>query len=81
MTLIGQVGENRQPYSRHEAESIRVPTLFVGGAETKGALPAVLRGLAPHVPGARTAMIPGASHWMFDQAPEKFSEIVLEFLG
>jgi esterase len=81
MTLIGQVGENRKPYSRSEAESIRVPTLFVGGAETKGALPAVLRGLAPHVPGARTAVIPGASHWMFEQAPEKFSEIVLEFLG
>jgi esterase len=80
-TLIGQVGENRQPFSRREAESITTPTLFIGGADTQGALPAVLRALAPHVPGARTAMISGARHWMFEQAPEKFCEIVLAFLA
>jgi len=80
-TLIGQVGENRQPYTRAEAESIKTLTLFVGGAETKGALPAVLRTLAAHVPGARTAMISGAGHWMFEQAPQEFCEIVLGFLA
>jgi esterase len=79
-TLIGQAGENRQPYTRQQAESIGTPTLFVGGADTKGSLPAVLHALAAHVPGARTAMIPGAHHWMFEQAPEQFSKIVLEFL-
>jgi esterase len=81
VTLIGQVGENRQPYSRAEAASIRTPTLFIGGTDTQGALPAVLRVLAAHVPGARTAMISGAGHWMFEQAPELFCKIVLEFLG
>jgi esterase len=80
-TLIGQVGENRQPYTRQQAESIRTPTLFIGGADTRGALPKVLRALAAHVPGAKTAMIPDAGHWMFEQAPEQFSKIVLEFLG
>jgi esterase len=80
-TLIGQVGENRQPYTRQQAESIKMPTLFVGGADTRGTLPAVLRALAAHVPGCKTAMIPGAGHWMFEQAPERFCEIVLEFLG
>jgi esterase len=80
-TLIGQAGENRQPYSRRGAESIRTPTLFIGGTETKGTLPAVLRALAPHVPGARTAMIAGAGHWMFEQAPQRYCEIVLEFLA
>jgi esterase len=79
-TLIGQVGENRKPYSKADAESIGTPTLFVGGAYTKGSLPAVLRGLAAHVPGCKTAMIAGAGHWMFEQAPEKFCEIVLGFL-
>ena len=81
MTLIGQAGENRQPYSKAQAQSIRTPTLFIGGADTRGALPKVLHALAAHVPGARTAMIPNAGHWMFDQAPEKFCEIVLEFLA
>lgn len=80
-TLIGQVGENRQPYRKAEAESIRTPTLFIGGTDTKGALPAVLRALAAHVPGARTAMISGAGHWMFEQAPQEFCRIVLEFLA
>jgi esterase len=80
-TLIGQVGENRQPYSRRDAESIRTPTLFIGGTDTKGGLPAVLRALAAHVPNSRTAMISGASHWMFEQAPQEYCEIVLEFLA
>ena len=80
-TLLGQVGENRQPYSRRGAESIRTPTLFIGGTATKGTLPAVLRALAAHVPGARVAMISGAGHWMFGQAPEEFCEIVLKFLA
>src|ERR1700682_6421764 len=53
-TLIGQVGENRQPFTRAQAESIRLPTLFIGGADTRGALPAVLRAVSAHVPGART---------------------------
>ena len=80
-TLIGQVDENRQPFTRHEAESIKTPTLFVGGADTRGALSLVLRALAAHVPGARTAMIADAGHWMFGQSPQAFCETVLEFLA
>jgi esterase len=81
MTLIGQVGENRQPYTRTQAESIALPTLFIGGADTRGALPAVLRALSAHVPGARTATISGAGHWMFEQAPQAFCRIVEQFLA
>jgi pimeloyl-ACP methyl ester carboxylesterase len=80
-TLIGQVGENRQPFTKAQAESIALPTLFVGGADTRGALPLVLHALAAHVPGARTAMISGAGHWMFEQAPQEFCGIVLAFLA
>ena len=79
-TLIGQAGENRKPYSKAEAQSIETPTLFIGGAATKGSLPMVLRALAAQVPGASTAMIEGAGHWMFEQAPEQFSAIVTGFL-
>jgi esterase len=80
-TLIGQVNEDRKPYTKAEAQSIMTPTLFVGGTDTKGSLPAVLRALAPQVPGARTTMISGAGHWMFEQAPEQFCESVLTFLA
>ncbi|MCP4617640.1 MAG: alpha/beta hydrolase [Bradyrhizobium sp.] len=80
-TLIGQVRDDRPPFSKADAESIRMPTLFIGGAKTKGLLPKVLHTLAAHVPDARTAMIPNTTHPMFEQAPQAFSEIVLDFLA
>jgi pimeloyl-ACP methyl ester carboxylesterase len=80
-TLIGQVGENRKPFTRSEAESIRTPTLLIGGGETKGPLSVIWRVLARHIPGAKTAIIPGTRHWMFEQAPQQFCDVVLEFLA
>jgi pimeloyl-ACP methyl ester carboxylesterase len=81
MTLIGQVKDNRPPFSKADAEAIKTPTLFIGGASTKGALPHVLHTLAAHVAGSKTAMIPGTTHPMFEQAPQKFCEIALAFLA
>jgi pimeloyl-ACP methyl ester carboxylesterase len=81
MTLIGQVRDNRPPFSRADAEAIRTPTLFIGGAKTKGQLPKVLHTLAAHVKGSKTAIIPGTTHPMFEQAPQKYCEIVLDFLA
>src|SRR6202140_1723209 len=79
-TLIGQVRDNRPPFYRADAEAIATPTLFIGGAKTRGLLPKVLHTLAAHVKGSKTAMIPGATHPMFEQAPEQYCEIVLAFL-
>lgn len=80
-TLIGQVRDERPPFSKADAESIRTPTLFIGGEKTKGLLPKVLHALAANVPNAKTVMIPNTTHPMFEQAPQKFSETVLEFLA
>ena len=80
-TLIGQVGENRRPFSRSEAEAIRTPTLLIGGGDTQGSLAQIWRVLAQHIPGAKTAVIPGARHWIFDSAPRQYSEAVMEFLA
>jgi esterase len=80
-TLIGQLGENRQPYTRQQAESIRTPTLFIGGANTRGSLPHVLHTLAAHIANSKTVMIPNTTHPMFEQAPRRYCEIVLEFLA
>jgi pimeloyl-ACP methyl ester carboxylesterase len=81
MTLIGQTRDKRPPFSKADAEAIKTPTLFIGGANTRGALPHVLHTLAAHVWGSKTVMIPGTTHPMFEQAPQKFCEIVLEFLA
>jgi pimeloyl-ACP methyl ester carboxylesterase len=80
-TLLGQARDNRPPFSKADAEAIKTPTLFIGGANSKGALPQVLHTLAAHVKGSKTAMIPGTTHPMFEQAPQKFCKIVLEFLA
>lgn len=79
-TLLAQVNEGRQPFAKSEAEAISVPTLFVGGADTPGMLPVVLKALAAHVPGAETKIIPDAGHSMFRQQPKAFCEAVLPFL-
>ena len=79
-TLLGQINEQRRPYSRTDAESIRVPTLFIGGQDTRGSLPIILRALAAHVPGARVTLIPNTTHTMFEQNPVGFSAAVLNFL-
>lgn len=79
-TLIGQVNEQRRPFTRAEAQSIKVPTLLIGGAKTPGMLPVVLKALAGAIPGARSELIPETTHVMFDQAPVRYSELVVEFL-
>jgi pimeloyl-ACP methyl ester carboxylesterase len=80
-TLLGQMRDRRPPFSKADAESIKPPTLFIGGANTKGALPQVLHALAAHVPDAKVEMIPGTTHPMFEQAPQRYCEIVLDFLA
>jgi esterase len=80
-TLVGQANEQRQPFSRADAESIRTPTLLVGGEKTPGSLPVVLRALAAHIPGARVEIIPNAAHFMFGQDPLRFCRAVTAFLA
>jgi pimeloyl-ACP methyl ester carboxylesterase len=79
-TLLGQAKEGRRPYTRADAESIRVPTLFVGGEQTPGSLPFGLRALAAHVPDSRIAIIPNTTHLMVEQDPVRFSAVVIDFL-
>jgi esterase len=79
-TLLGQAKEGRRPYSRADAEQIRAPTLFIGGADTLGPLLIVLHALAAHVPGARLELIPNAGHSMFVDNPVQSSAVVLAFL-
>ncbi len=80
-TLLGQAGENRKPFTKAQAESIRTPTLFIGGGNTTGSLATVHRVLAQHFANSQTAMIDGARHWMFDEAPQEYCKTVLEFLA
>jgi len=80
-TLLAQLNEGRQPYTRAEAAALTNAPLMVGGENTPGMLPVILKALAATIPGAETAMIPNAGHSMFTQNPTAFCEAVLDFLG
>ncbi len=79
-TLLGQVHEARKPYSKSDMPDIRTPTLLIGGADTTGSLSTMWRVMAEHIAGAKTAVIPGGRHWMFENNPEEFCKVVMEFL-
>lgn len=79
-TLLAQVNEGREPYTKAQAEALSPPTLFVGGADTTGLLALVVRTLPEHVPNAQLALIPDAGHSMFRQQPAAFCDAVLPFL-
>jgi pimeloyl-ACP methyl ester carboxylesterase len=81
LTLIGQVHEDRKPYSKAAAQEIRTPTLLIGGGDTTGSLSVMWRVLAQNIAGASTAVIPAAKHWMFEDDPERFCRVVTEFLS
>ena len=68
------------PTARPKAD-IRTPTLLIGGGDTTGALATIWRVLADHIADAKTATIPGGRHWMFENNPEEFCRVVMQFLA
>lgn len=86
----------REPVA-HEIPFVTRPTLFIMGADDHNApgrpnAPEALRArmghnaelaqaLAARMPDARTEVIPNAGHLAFLEAPQKFNELVLGFLG
>jgi 3-oxoadipate enol-lactonase len=60
---------------------IRVPTLFVSGADDQlGGPPELMAGLAAVVPGARHVSVPHAAHITNIQNPRGFNAVISEFL-
>ena len=80
-TFLGQLHEARKPYSKADMLTIKTPTLLIGSGDTTGSLARNWRVMAEHVTGAKTAIIPNAKHWMFEQDPEGFSRVVTDFLA
>jgi pimeloyl-ACP methyl ester carboxylesterase len=81
LTLLGQIDEQRRPYTLNDVQAIKTPTLLIGGGVTTGSLALIWRVLAEHIADAQTAVIENAGHWMFEQAPLEFGEAVSRFLA
>jgi pimeloyl-ACP methyl ester carboxylesterase len=80
-TLLGQVNEQRQPFARDDVRSISMPTLLIGGEQTSGSFPVILRALAANIGDYRTVMIAGATHHMLKQDPVGTSAAILKLLA
>ena len=65
---------------RAELEGIRAPTLVVGG-ERSFLRPDQQAEITTLIPGARTARVQGAGHFMVREQPETVARLVLDFLG
>jgi len=79
-TLLGQVREQRPPFSRADAEAIRAPTLLVGAERSPPLYARILDALERCIRDVRRLTIPGTSHPMNHGNPEAFNRAVLDFL-
>jgi pimeloyl-ACP methyl ester carboxylesterase len=59
---------------------ITVPTLLIWGERDHYLGPRLTEGLERWVPGIRIERLPGVSHWIQNDAPERVNELLVEFL-
>ena len=79
-TLIGQVKERREPFTRSDIEALTMPLLLLAGDRTPEAYPRILDGIQIVRPDARHGVIPNASHISSIDNPAAFARTVLAFL-
>lgn len=80
-TMLGQMHENRKPFSRAAAEAITARTLLINGDQTRPNFIAVVEALAGVMPDARREVIAGATHTVPTDQPGAFNAAVLGFLA
>ena len=61
-------------------KTINIPVLVICGDDDKMTPPALSRYIADNVPGGRLALIPGAGHFVMNEDPEAFNEVLKEFI-
>ncbi|MCS6930711.1 MAG: alpha/beta fold hydrolase [Acetobacteraceae bacterium] len=64
----------------HRLGDLRLPVLFLGGAEDQGAPVEAMRAMHHATPGSRHVVIPNAGHLANLEQPEAFHAAVVDFL-
>ncbi len=80
-TLLGQIKENRAPFTRADAGAIEAPTLLIAGERSPRAFHHILDGLETALKDVRRAVIPNASHSSNLDNPRAFERAVLDFFA
>jgi pimeloyl-ACP methyl ester carboxylesterase len=79
-TLLGQIKDQRAPFSRADAEAIKAPTLLIAGEHSPEPFHRTLDGLQTALNDVRRVVIPRASHPSNIDNPQDFEREVLAFL-
>ncbi|MEL6522209.1 MAG: 3-oxoadipate enol-lactonase [Pseudomonadota bacterium] len=67
-------------YLRHLG-GVKIPILYVGGSEDKGASPETMGAMAAATPGGTYLEVPNAAHVANINRPEAFNQAISDFLG
>lgn len=79
-TMLGQRNEQRRPYSRATIATIRTPTLFLYGANTRPNFVANVEALSGAIANSEVVVIPNATHGLPYENPTDFNAAVVDFL-
>jgi pimeloyl-ACP methyl ester carboxylesterase len=80
MTLLGQIHETREPFTREAAQAIKAPTLLVLGGLSPTMFGQINEALASAIPNAQRVTIADATHTMNVIKPAAYNEAVVNFL-
>jgi pimeloyl-ACP methyl ester carboxylesterase len=80
MTLLGQIHETREPFTREAAQAINAPTLLVLGGLSPPMFGQINEALASAIPNAQRVTIADATHTMNVIKPAAYNEAVVNFL-
>jgi pimeloyl-ACP methyl ester carboxylesterase len=74
------LGAGLPVFTAERAKALRVPTQLIRGSDTPHFQRRVNQRLAALVPGARDVVVPGASHFVHEDDPEKVAAAVIAFV-
>lgn len=78
---VGKAAPPLQPPAAGRLGEIQAPALVIYGDMDQPDIPQSSAYLAAHIPGARSALMPGTAHLPSLERPEEFNRLVLEFLA
>ncbi len=79
-TMLGQRDEQRRPYARATVATVRTPTLFLCGANTRPNFVANVEALSGAIAGSKVVVIRDATHGLPYENPTDFNAAVVDFL-
>lgn len=81
-TLLGQINEQRKPYSLDSVKLLRHAPLLVGGAKSQPQFAAIMDAMQPHLPaGTERVTIPNSTHSLQTDNAAAFNAALLAFFA